>query len=364
MVSLAYSEVLKDSPNPYNLRLMLVEWAQRDGIKAAASQFSCSRNTARKWLRRYKEKGLNGLNNYSRRPHSSPNLIPAKEEAEIIRLRKLLKHISASRMRREFGINRSPRAIYRVLRKDNKTKPRRWQKPKTKNDLREVKSKLRVFEKIQVDTKELKDIPNYYRYLSSHKLPKYEFTARDVKSGALFVCPAYTKECTNAAVFAAYLLEHLRRFGIDVSKTIIQTDNGTEYCGNWRAGSSSPFNYIVEKVYNAVHERIPPSAPTFNSDVETAHARIEEELYDIEEFESLWITLSKIFTYGVYFNLIRQNTYKKMKTPLNIIEEDLGPVDPNLLALMPIVLDDHFDLYEQAIAREGGHHVPQLPNRL
>ena len=38
----------------------------------------------------------------------------------------------------------------------------RKKKYKVKRDLREVKEKLKAFEKIQIDLKELKDIPQYY----------------------------------------------------------------------------------------------------------------------------------------------------------------------------------------------------------
>ena len=362
MSNITYFQVIKDTSNPFNIRVNMVNFTLRYGIKAAAREFSCSRNTIRKWLRRYRASGLTGLNNLSRKPRSCPFKTPLKEEEEILRLRDSLKKVSPLRMVREFEIKRSPSTVYRIL-KRNKRIRSRWKKYKKKNDLREIKAKLKIFEKIQIDIKELKDIPNYYPYFKSQNLPRYQFTARDVKSGALFFAFAHTKDCVNAATFCAYLMEHLKRFNINIKKINIQTDNDGAFVGNWRIGSSSPFNNLVEKIYQATHVRIPPSAPTYNSDVETSHARIEEELYDVEEFNCLRELLDKALTYQIYFNLIRPNTYKKLKSPIKIIEEEMGPVDPYLLVLQPIILDDNFHIYKHCLSSiERGHHVPDLPN--
>lgn len=42
-------------------RRILVEYAQQHGIKPAMRHFNCSRNTVRKWLRRFQEQGAAGL---------------------------------------------------------------------------------------------------------------------------------------------------------------------------------------------------------------------------------------------------------------------------------------------------------------
>jgi len=318
----------------------------------------------RKWVRRYHQAKLNGLNNLSQRPLHSPGKTPDREEQAILELRDSLKKIGARRLKYEFEVQRSASTIYQIFKRNGRLKPT-WKKHKKKNDLRAVKAKLKVFEKIQIDIKELKDIPNYYSYMSREKLPKYQFTARDVKSGALFFALANSKDGVNASIFCAYLLEHLKRFNIDVSKVKIQTDNDGAFVGNWRVDSSASFRNLVEQIYQATHLRIPPSAPTYNSDVETVHARIEEELYDIEEFDSEWLLLSKALTYQVYFNLIRPNSYKKMKSPIKIIEEELGPVDPYLLVLQPVILDQHFNLYmkkvQPSFVASRGYHLSDPP---
>ena len=359
MDRIPYRLVLKDAKDPFNNRCDMVCYAMKQGIKPASRHYSCSRNTIRKWLRRYTtDQSLTALKNRSRKPRYSPNMTPEHEAKEIRKLRDSLKKIGARRMQYEFDIKRSVSAIHRIIKQSNNP-PRRRKKHVTKNDLREEKQKLKIFEKIQIDIKDLCDIPYYWKQMVLYKLPRYQFTARDVKSGALFIAYGRNKDCVNASTFCAYLLQHLKRFNIDVSKINIQTDNDGAFVGNSSPKSSAPFKYIIEQIYKATHLRIPPSAPTYNSDVETSHIRIEEEFYDIEDFGSHRNFLNKALTYQVYFNLIRPNTYKDMKSPIKIVEEEMGAVDPYLLIHPPVLLENLFELYEKTVT--GGHHVPRIP---
>jgi transposase len=364
MVTVSYCEVLRDSPDPYYFRVKLVEYAVQHSIKGAARHFACSRNTIRKWLRRWQKEGPKGLKNKSRKPKRSPNRTSKKLEEQVVELRTKLKKISGQRMRMEFGIPLQPSTIYRIY-NDYDLKQSRWKKHKTKQDLSERKKLLKVFEKIQIDIKDLSDIPNYLYGYRRYHLPRYQFTARDVKSGATFVAFGRTKGLENASTFCAYLLAHLKRMGIQVKEVGVQTDNDGAFVGNWRPGSFSSFTYVIEEIFKALHLRIPPAAPTYNSDVETVHARIEEELYDIEDFNSSYDLLNKAYSYIIYFNLIRPNSNKDYQSPLKIVADEFGLVDPQLLTLAPIILDDNQQIYFNVINNEalikGGHHVPRLP---
>ena len=360
MDRIPYRLVLKDCKEPFNNRCDIVSYAKEYGIKPTAKLYSCSKNTVRKWLRRYlADNSLKALKNRSRKPNHSPNRTPECEENEIKELRESLKKVGARRMQYEFGVKRSVSAIQRIIRLSDNP-PKRRKKHITKNDLREEKAKLKVFEKIQIDIKDLCDIPNYWKQMRTLKLPRYQFTARDVKSGALFIAYGHNKDCVNASTFCAYLLQHLKRFNIDVSKINIQTDNDGAFVGNSSPKSSAPFKFIIEQVYMATHLRIPPSAPTHNSDVETSHIRIEEEFYDIENFGSHSNFLNKALTYQVYFNLIRPNIYKNLKSPIKIVEEEMDAVDPYLLIHPPVLLENMFELYKSTVT--GGHDVPRILN--
>lgn len=54
-------------------------------ITELAEQFEVSRKTVHKWLRRFDEKGLSGLNELSRAPHCSPKATPKKVVEALIR---------------------------------------------------------------------------------------------------------------------------------------------------------------------------------------------------------------------------------------------------------------------------------------
>jgi len=51
-------------------------------------QFGVGRRTGYRWLRRYEAEGLVGLQDHSRRPHSSPRQTPAELEALVVALRR------------------------------------------------------------------------------------------------------------------------------------------------------------------------------------------------------------------------------------------------------------------------------------
>ncbi len=89
-----------------------------------------------------------------------------------------------------------------------------------------------------------------------------------------------------------------------------------------------------------IHRRIPPGAKTWNSLVEAFHRLIEEELYRVEGFGSLGDFLRKAYTYNLYFNYLRKNSYKG-GTPWEIVVECFGEVDKKLLSLPPVILDNH-----------------------
>ncbi|MBI5273896.1 MAG: helix-turn-helix domain containing protein [Chlamydiales bacterium] len=72
------------------IRQKIVRYAQQHGIKPAAQHFGCSKNTVRKWLDNFDEKGTEGLKNKSRAPHSCPHKASKEVEENVIAKRKLM----------------------------------------------------------------------------------------------------------------------------------------------------------------------------------------------------------------------------------------------------------------------------------
>jgi hypothetical protein len=95
----------------------------------------------------------------------------------------------------------------------------------------------------------------------------------------------------NSISFMEQLAQHLLANGADLSKTVIQTDNGSEFIGSWNAKKDSAFTEKVES-YSMTHRTIPPKAHTWQADVETSHNLIEDEFYTIEA----GITMNSLYT--------------------------------------------------------------------
>jgi transposase len=97
-------------------RYLLVTRILQEGwsVSAAAESVGVSRATAHKWLRRFREEGLEGLEGRSSAPHRRPHALSEREVERICRARRRLK-VGPHRLGPELGHPRS--TIYAVLRR-------------------------------------------------------------------------------------------------------------------------------------------------------------------------------------------------------------------------------------------------------
>jgi transposase len=324
----------------YDQRRELVEeYLQVRSYRKAAREHGVNVKTVIKWVKRYKEDGLEGLRDRSRRPHRSCRKVTRDLEQKILTWRDRT-GFGAMRMRMELGFDLTATTIHKVLKRNGKVKPRRklWRK---KRDLRKIKHKLRPLDKLQMDIKYLDDIPELYPDYVKHKLPRYEITIRDVRSGGVWLFYSHERSvwatCMAADIFAA----HLKKHGIRLSQVQVQTDNGAEFSGT-RMHHHRGFRYHVTRVLGMKHRFIPPRCANANADVETFHRLVEDEFYTRERFGSMKEFLSKAFTYQLYFNLVRKNSYKAWKSPADILT-DYGLI-PRVLIMPPILLKPDLNL--------------------
>ncbi len=80
---LNYFEQIINMPNradKFDLRLQMAKSALADGIKPTARRFHTTPKTARKWLQRYRQESLAGLNELPRIPLSCPHKTPTRIE--------------------------------------------------------------------------------------------------------------------------------------------------------------------------------------------------------------------------------------------------------------------------------------------
>ena len=361
MCPVKYYDILRDSANHFNTRVKMVQYAFEFGISDTARTFGTTRDTVRKWKRLYEQLGTSGLSNKSKAPKRIPHKTAKEVEAVVLKHRDRLPSWGPIRLKEDFNLPISTGAIYRILKQNDRIKKQK-RKYQRKQDLRLIKMKLKTFQRIQIDVKDLIDIPNYYYFKRLYGLPRYQYTARDVKSGMLYIAYARANNCVNAANFLTLLAEHLKEHQVNLEKVTVQTDNGSEFVGNWRQRKASLFTYMAEKVFQMRHDRIPPRRCTFNSDVESSHWRIEKDFYDLEKPTNNRALSIKAFTYLLYFNLLRRNKAKFNKTSLEIVRDDYPGIKVTIVAFNPVVLEDFETYYLKYISTESrGQPVDYLP---
>lgn len=329
---------MKDKANKFELRLRLVLFAKQHGVKPAARAFDTTPKTVRKWLRRYQQERLAGLQELPRIPLSCPHKIPATLEQKIVKLKKQFPFMGAQRLQEEHLLSCSRHAVARVLKAYGLTRKRK-KKHHRKKSLAHIKRHWKLFGQLSIDTKDLKDIPHYWPQMKTLKLPKYQFTAREIRSGMMFLAYANEKTAVNACLFAQILAAHLKTCGVQIEGIRCQTDNGSEFIGCTRQdGSRDGFEKTVQ-AFGGRHKRIPPKAWSYNSDVETVHSTIEEEFFDIENFSSIRDFHQRVASCQAYYNLVRPNRNKQKKSPWQIVHEIWPTMTIELAKLQPFMLD-------------------------
>lgn len=96
------------------------EWTG-ETISIICKRYGTSRKTYYKWKNRYKQKGIDGLSDISKRPHNIKyNKLTSEIQETILDLR-LTKRFGCSRikfrLRRSIGLSLSTRSIYKILKR-------------------------------------------------------------------------------------------------------------------------------------------------------------------------------------------------------------------------------------------------------
>jgi len=359
-----------DQALKYDTRLQMVRYAREHGIKAAARHFGCQRKTIRKWARRWQEGNHSraSLLDRSRAPKSCPHKTAPEVERQVLRERDKAPCFGPERLKEYCALEPSTGAIGRILRQNGRTRRRR-KKHEKKRDMREVKARLRAFEQVQIDTKYLNDIPFYVEQMARNpNLPRFEYTARDVKTGATFLGFGQELSEAHASCFAAAVLHHLGRCGFPPQGSIVQTDNGSEYSGTERKTKRDRgFSHVVRDLFRATHRFIPPGKKNHQADVETLHERIEAEFLDLERFASRQEFFEKASAWQLWWNTTRKNGYKYKRSPEDILLEEKEDRDPSLWLLPALDLDQLMNARAQAALDDKhakrGYHVPALPEK-
>lgn len=353
-------QVMRLSKDKKQQRYQMVVHAKEHGVKPTARLYATGPKTVRKWLRRFETGGYQALEDISRRPHHSPNRTPAHVVKEIIRLKAEYKRLGAEQTKVLENVKQSAKTIRKIWRENGISARKRRKKHVTKQNLREIKKQFELFERVCEDTKDLDDIPEYWLQMKRLKLPQVQYTFREVSCGVQFLGFADERSLTHATLFAEYVNEHLKKHGLVSESGIRQTDNGSEYCGSWSAKKPSSYTAAIEKAELA-HGTIPPGAHRWQSDVETVHNLIEVDFYEIEQFIDRVDFMKKAYSYQLFFNLQRPNTYKENKSPWQLVQEKKPDITKEALILPPVDLDALLSEKLDCLA-QGGYDVSSVPS--
>jgi len=348
-----YYAMIRSTNTKFALRHNLVIHALQHGLRATAAHFGCSRNTVRKWLRRYRQQHLQGLHAQSRAPHSCPHKTKSPLEQKIIALRRKTPGFGARRLIAEFGLSLGHNAVGRILRVHGLTrKPKR--RHQTKRDLRAIKAAYKPFTRFRMDTKYLTDLPVYWPQMQQLGLPRFQTTIRECSVGAQFL--AYSNELskTYATLAAERFLAHLAAHDIDLREVEIRTDLGTEFDGDTVHLQPDGFIGTIEQHWGARHEFNPPHCPNANADVETVHSTIEGEFFDAQCFDGRADFFAKAGTYQLWYNVARKNSSRGWCSPLELLAQKAPRLSPSIFLLPPIAL-------EHLLTPKVGHDVPGHP---
>ena len=340
-MEISYYNYYKNCKSPLQIRSEMVEMTKKIGIKPTAKKFKTTVKTVKKWLKKVNQSKnkTKALEDNSRARKTQHAEMPTSCKRKILKYAektiKNNKRLKATYLKKDLKIDYSLKTILKFLRKKSILKTKISRKKNRKRDMRAIKEKLKVFQVIQIDIKYLDDIPEYYADYFKYKLPRYQITARDVKTGALYVCFAREKTVTNTSLFLNNLLNHLEKKRVNLKEITIQTDNGKEFTNGYFAKKRSLFTQIVEQRCKK-QRLIPAGQCTYNSDVETSHRLIEDEFYAVKYFDSSADVLLKLKKYNYSFNLKRFNSYKQ-GTPRDLLD---GTYADSVLKLAPIIIDE------------------------
>ena len=319
----------------FSLRHELVRHAKTHGVRAAMRRFGCARNTVRLWLRRW-QTGDETLADHSRRPKHQPRKTGKKVAQTVIAARRIAPCLGARRLVDTFQLPVGKGAVHRILR-DAELIRARPRKHRRKADLRAIKAAHPPLHRLQMDVKYLTDIPHYWPQMQAQGLPRFQYTIRDEALGALYLSYASDLSKTYATLALDRVLKHLGVHGVDLTQVEVRTDLGSEFDGDTVHYRPDGFHGTILAA-GAKHRFNPPARPNANADVESSHATIEAEFFDLENFRGPAHFLDAVTTYQHFFNFARKNRSRGNRSPADILIARATKIDPRALLLPPIIL--------------------------
>jgi transposase len=97
-----------------SLRYHMIQYALRNGIKPAARMFNTTPKTVRKWLDRWKKGMSEWMTDQRKIARERPSRIPQDQKQKAIELKKAHPKWGSMRIKHEFGLSISDKAIRKI----------------------------------------------------------------------------------------------------------------------------------------------------------------------------------------------------------------------------------------------------------
>lgn len=239
-----------------------------------------SERTLKYWLAHYKELGIDGLENKSRRPKTNPKETPIRIKERVIELREKTKKCALKLKwqleKEDIFIHKN--TIHKIIKTEGLTRKYRVRKLKYKY----IKIPLSKGELVEIDVKYVPDLIRNRQY--------YQFTAIDCASRWRYLKIYDDYSNFSSIKFLKELIE-ISPFRIRA----IKTDNGSNFTNRYTGyqKSADPFNPqlhdfdLMCQKYNIIHYLIDPGKPAQNGKVERSHREDQEKFYERNKFRNL-----------------------------------------------------------------------------
>lgn len=296
-------------PREVRRRLAIIQHAEEvtGNVAMTCRYYGISRQVYYRWLERYREQGVDGLRDRSRRPHNSPNATHVDVVGKILYLRQNY-HFGPAKiamyLKRYHDVEVSTSGVWRILKRLDLNRLPASQRYKRLDKRWQRYEKQLPGHQVQIDVKFVEPLKAAARPVAGRRTKYYQFTAIDdcTRLRVLRIYPRCDQK--TAIQFVDYVLERLP-FPVQV----IQTDNGAEF--------QSAFHYhVLDK--GVGHRYIKPRTPRLNGKVERSHRIDAEEFYAL--LDGLVIDDAKVFNNKLrewedYYNYHRPHGGLNGQTP-------------------------------------------------
>jgi transposase InsO family protein len=239
-----------------------------------------SERTIKYWLSKYREHGLSGLSDKSKRPKSQPDETPIRIKERIIELRKETR-LCAKKLNYKLvkeNIDVSDRLIGKIIKTEGLVKKYRIRKLKYKY----IKVPLTPGELVEIDIKYVPKRLKNKRY--------YQFTAIDCASRWRYL-EIYDDMGNGSAI--KFLNRVIEKSSFKIRA--IKTDNGSCFTNRYTGylKSADPMNPRLHPLdiecqrLNIIHYLIDPGKPAQNGKVERSHRTDQEMFYNRRNYKTV-----------------------------------------------------------------------------